>query len=81
MPKIESRNKSGYIEPNHDDVYRFIREVLGEHKQRRIRTFIDDRCMNVVLALLEEAHEQGKGIFDTPVFKVTEQTTMKAFFT
>lgn len=81
MPANESSNESGYSGHSPYKERRLIREVPEEHKQRRPRGVIEDRCNIVVLSFYEEAHEHAKRNIYTFVFKLMEQTAVKALFT
>lgn len=72
--------ESSFNEATDEEVFPLIREAFEEKEQRRRVFPIDDRCKNVVLALLGEAHDRAKGNVYSPVLDNLEQAAVKAFF-
>lgn len=73
MSKDELSRESGFSGRTHHDVRRLIHKALEEQEQAVMKRLIEDRCRNVVLELFEEAHEQTKRHFYSPVLGFSER--------
>lgn len=54
IPKKESASESDWKRLAREDLLRMVCEAVEEHKERKLRRLIDDRCEKVGLALLRK---------------------------
>lgn len=61
--------------------YVFLRGAQMDHEQWKLRLLTDERCKNVLLDLLKEAHKKAKGNACAPIVEVLERVALKPFYT
>lgn len=79
MPKNKLLSASCYAEPNHGDVFHMNWKAPAEHKKETLRRLIDDRWKKVVLVQSPKAQGRTMENFDTPIYEVMKQATVKGF--